>query len=113
MSDLPEVTDSSFDKDVLGAKGAAVVDFWAAWCGPCQMIGPVVDELAGEYNGKVAFFKMNVDNNQAVPGRYGVRSIPTLMVFQDGKPMGSIVGFVAKPELKKQIDSALAKPASS
>lgn len=110
MSNLSEITDSSFDKEIIESKAAAVVDFWAAWCGPCQMIAPVVDELAAEYAGKVSFFKLNVDDNRTVPGRYGIRSIPTLMVFRDGKAMGSIVGYVAKAELKKQIDGALAKP---
>lgn len=110
MSDLPDVSDTTFDEEVLGSKSPAVVDFWAAWCGPCQMVNPIVEELAKEYADKVGFFKLNVDDNQAVPGRYGIRSIPTLMVFRDGKPAGTIVGFMPKRELKKQLESALAKP---
>jgi thioredoxin 1 len=86
-----------------------LVDFWAPWCGPCRMVAPIVEELAGEYDGKVNFFKVNVDNNQKVAGKYGVMSIPTLILFKDGKPVSNLVGFRPKAELKKNLDSALAK----
>ncbi|HEY8347973.1 MAG TPA: thioredoxin [Symbiobacteriaceae bacterium] len=85
-----------------------LVDFWAAWCGPCRMIAPIVDELAAEYEGTVKVGKLNVDENQEVAGRYGVMSIPTLMVFRNGQPVERIVGFMPKKELKARIDAALA-----
>jgi thioredoxin 1 len=85
-----------------------LVDFWAPWCGPCRMVAPVVDELANEYDGKVAFFKINVDNTPKLAVKYGVMSIPTLIIFKSGQPVSNIVGFRPKPELKKNLDAALA-----
>ena len=92
MSKAFEVTDSSFESDVVGAETPVVVDFWAVWCGPCRMVAPIVDELATEYDGKVGFAKLNVDENPEVSMKYGIRSIPTLLVFKDGKPVDQIVG---------------------
>jgi thioredoxin 1 len=108
MSKPVEIQEAKFDGMVLKSKIPALVDFWAPWCGPCRMVAPVVDELAGEYDGKVAFYKLNVDDNPKIASQYGVMSIPTLIVFKDGQPASTIVGFRPKPELKKNLDTALA-----
>ena len=102
-----EIEEAKFDEAVLKSKLPALVDFWAPWCGPCRMVAPVVEELAGEYADKVSFFKVNVDNNAKVAGRYGVMSIPTLILFKDGKPVTQVVGYRPKDELKKSIDKSL------
>jgi thioredoxin 1 len=108
MSKPVEISEAKFDEIVLKAKAPVLVDFWAPWCGPCRMVAPIVDELADEYEGKVSFFKLNVDDNPQIAGRYGVMSIPTLIIFKDGQPASNIVGFRPKPELKKNLDAALA-----
>jgi thioredoxin 1 len=102
-----EVSDQTFEKDVVQADQPTLVDFWAVWCGPCKMIAPVVEELSGEYEGRVKFTKMNVDENMSTPGRYGIRGIPTLMLFKGGKVVDQIVGAVAKANLKQMIDRNL------
>lgn len=102
-----KLTDETFEKDVLQSQNPVLVDFWAEWCQPCQMVGPVVEELAGEYEGKIKVGKLNVDENINVPGNYGVMSIPTLIVFKDGKPFKTMVGVQGKDTLKKAIDEAL------
>lgn len=102
-----KLTDETFEKDVLQSQNPVLVDFWAEWCQPCQMVGPVVEELAGEYDGKIKVGKLNVDENINVPGNYGVMSIPTLIVFKDGKPFKTMVGVQGKDTLKKAIDEAL------
>jgi thioredoxin 1 len=107
MSKPVEIEEAKFDEAVLKAKTPVLVDFWAPWCGPCRMVAPIVDELSEEYTGKVSFFKVNVDNNQGVAGKYGVMSIPTLILFKDGKPVTNIIGYKPKAELKKSLDKAL------
>ena len=100
--------DATFKEEVLDNELPVLVDFWAPWCGPCRMVAPVVEELADEYAGKVAFYKLNTDENPKVATTYGIRSIPTLLVFKGGEPVGQIVGFRPKGDLKKRLDEALA-----
>ena len=107
MSKPVEVNDSNFDQMVLQSKTPVLVDFWAVWCGPCRMVAPVVEELAGEYEGKVTMVKLNVDENPKTASQYGIMSIPTLFIFKDGAPVSNIVGFRPKAELKKSIDAVL------
>jgi thioredoxin 1 len=107
MSKPTEVNDSNFDQMVLQSKTPVLVDFWAVWCGPCRMVAPVVEELAGEYEGKVTFTKLNVDENPKTSSQYGIMSIPTLLIFKDGAPVSNIIGFRPKAELKKNIDAVL------
>jgi thioredoxin 1 len=103
-----KVTDASFEADVLKSSQPVVVDFWAEWCGPCKMIGPSLEEIAGEMAGKVKIVKMNVDENPGVPGKMGIRSIPTLMLFKDGKLASQKVGASPKGVLSKWIADAIA-----
>ena len=103
-----EVNDKDFADVVLKSPIPAFVDFWAPWCGPCKMVAPAVEELATEYVGKVRFAKMNTDDNMNTPMTYGIRGIPTMIVFKDGKEAGRIVGYMPKPELKKRLDAVLA-----
>ena len=107
MSKPIEVNDSNFDQMVLQAKIPVLVDLWAPWCAPCHMVAPVVEELASEYDGRVSFAKLNVDQNPRTASRYGIMSIPTLLIFKDGKPLSNIVGFRPKAELKRSLDAAL------
>lgn len=103
-----EITDVEFDKEVIQAKTPVLVDFWAPWCAPCRMIAPIVEELAQEYEGKVRFTKVNVDENPLTASRYGIRSIPTLLVFKGGKPIRQVVGTAPKHELRKHLEAAVA-----
>jgi len=107
MSKPVEISNEKFSEMVLKARLPVMVDFWAPWCGPCRMVAPLVEELANEYDGKISFVKINVDDNPETARQYGVMSIPTLIVFKNGQPVSNIVGFRPKPELKKNLDAAL------
>ena len=107
-SNVKEFTDDNFESEVLKSDVPTLVDFWAVWCGPCRQIAPTVDALAEEYKGKLKVGKMNVDNHQIVPQQYGVRSIPTLLVFKGGKVVGQVVGAVPRAKLEAEIQKHLA-----
>ena len=102
-----QLTDDSFETDVTKSAVPVLVDFWASWCAPCKAISPVVDSLADEYDGKVKIAKLNVDENPATPGKFGVRGIPTLILFKDGKVVDQVVGAVPKNQLEGLIKKAL------
>ncbi|MEJ2689631.1 MAG: thioredoxin [Deltaproteobacteria bacterium] len=104
---LLEITDGNFDTTVLKAGTPVLVDFWAPWCGPCKAIGPVVNELASEYEGRVSVGKMNVDDNPATPGKFGIRAIPTLILFKGGQVVDQITGAVGKTQLAAMMEKAL------
>ena len=99
-----ELTDANFDQQVGDQEGVTVVDFWAPWCGPCRMVGPIIDELSEEYGEDVRFAKLNVDDNQQMAQRYGVRSIPTIGFFKDGESVGAVVGAYPKEALQQVIE---------
>ena len=103
-----EFSDSNFEQEVLNSDTPVLVDFWAEWCGPCRMIGPIVEEIATEYTGKAKIGKMNIDMNPGIPMKYGVRSIPTLLVFKNGEVVDKIVGAVPKTSITDKIDNQLA-----
>jgi thioredoxin 1 len=108
MAEVREITDANFENDVIKSELPTLVDFWAPWCGPCRMVKPIVEELSEEYAGKVNFMKMDTDENPQIPTKYGIRSIPSLLIFQGGELKGTIVGFRPKSDLKTRIDEALA-----
>jgi len=107
MAEPKEVNDSNWDAEVLESELPVLVDFWAEWCGPCKMIAPAVHDLALEYDGKLNVAKVDVDDSPSVAMKYGVRSIPALIFFKNGKPVDQIVGAVPKGQLKRKIDSVL------
>ena len=105
---IKHISDASFDADVLKSTVPVLVDYWAEWCGPCKMIAPVLDELAGAYEGKLQIAKMNVDENREVPAKYGIRSIPTLMIFKDGQLLATKVGAMSRAQMTAFLDQQLA-----
>ena len=108
MSDLiANSTTASWDKDVIDHNGLVLVDFWAVWCGPCRMIAPTIEELAGEYKGKLKVVKLNTDENPDIASRYKIMGIPTIMFFKNGEKVDQMVGAVPKPQIKSKIDSFL------
>jgi thioredoxin 1 len=107
MSNTVPVTDSTFDEVVLKSANPVLVDFWATWCRPCQMVAPILEELTQEYTGKLTIAKMDVDQNQQTAAKFHVMSIPTMIIFKEGKPVANIVGFKPKDKLKQELDAAL------
>jgi thioredoxin 1 len=107
MSHALTLTDDNFESEVMKSNTPVLVDFWAEWCGPCKMIAPAISELAGEYSGKVKIGKLDVDSNQIVAGKFNIRSIPTLLIFKEGKIVDQIVGAVPKQRIKEKLDAAL------
>jgi thioredoxin 1 len=104
---VTEVNDSNFEQDVLKSDQPVLVDFWAAWCGPCRALAPAVDEIATEYNGKIKVMKMDVDKNSQTPSRYGIRGIPALLLFKDGKVAEQIVGLVPKDTIAQSVTKVI------
>ncbi len=108
MSEVREVTDATWENDVVKSELPVLVDFWAPWCGPCRMVAPIVEELSQDYAGKVNFLKLNTDDNPMIPSKFGIRSIPSLLIFKGDELKGTIVGFRPKSDMKKRLDEALA-----
>ena len=104
---IKQVSNDSFEAEVLKAEAPVLVDYWAEWCGPCRMIAPILDGVSREYQGKITVAKLNVDENQTTPAKYGIRGIPTLMMFKDGAVVGTKVGALSKSQLTAFIDSNL------
>ncbi len=107
-ANVTHVTDANFEQEVLKSPTPVLIDFWAPWCGPCKAIAPIVDELAGEYAGRLKVVKVNVDDNPMTPSRFGVRGIPNLLIIKGGEVKQQIVGAVPKAQLVKAVDSAIA-----
>ena len=108
MSEPIALTDDNFSEEVLQANEPVLVDFWAAWCGPCRMVAPIVEELAGEYDGRAKVCKLDVDAAQKTAGEFGIRSIPTLLIFKEGKVADQVIGAVPKTQITEKLDAALA-----
>ena len=104
---IVKVTDDTFESEVLKAELPVLVDYWAEWCGPCKMITPILDELSGEYAGRLKVAKLNIDENPAIPPKYGIRGIPTLMIFKEGNVAGTKVGALSKSQLSAFIDATI------
>jgi thioredoxin 1 len=107
MADLLQITDDNFDDEIVKSDMPAMVDFWAEWCGPCKVVGPVVEELAKEYEGKIKIAKMDVDKNRQTPARFGIRNIPTLIMFKAGEVVQTIVGAQTKSRLDEELRKLL------
>jgi thioredoxin 1 len=107
MGNAIELTDANFDEEVISSDIPVIVDFWAVWCGPCKMIAPVVDEIAEEYRGKIKVGKLDVDNNRQIATNFMIRSIPTLLIFKNGRVVEQIIGVVAKSNLVEKIEKYL------
>jgi len=107
MAKPVEFTDTNFETEVIGSDTPVLVDFWAEWCGPCKMIAPMVEEIAGEYEGKVKVGKVDVDSNQQVAFKFGIRGIPTLLIFKGGKVVDQIVGAAPKPQITARLEKVL------
>jgi len=107
MSDILQITDAEFEKEVIKSELPVMVDFWAEWCGPCKIVGPTVEELAKEYEGKVKIGKMDVDKNRETPTKFGIRNIPTLILFKNGEAVQTIVGAHPKSHLEEELNKLL------
>lgn len=105
MSNLQAITDDSFENEVISSQIPVVVDFWAQWCGPCKSLAPIIEDVAKQFEGKVKFVKLDVDSNPATPPKFGIRGIPTLILFKDGQVKGTQVGMMSKMELQQFIDT--------
>jgi thioredoxin 1 len=107
MSNIVHLSDDTFQKEVIESSIPVLVDYWAEWCGPCKMIAPILDDLVSEYDGKLKIAKLNIDENPQIPSKFGIRGIPTLMIFKDGNPEATKVGALSKSQLTAFIDSTI------